>query len=125
MDKKIEGVLIGLACVLFWFAPFAEWNEDFMGQSMYYKVAGHHIGGIAYLLLASSFSYSVFAWLSQPHLKVVVACLSLLLSFILLLQIGSSISWGLMCFIFMSGYGAVSAKYEINNLKSQDSGSEI
>lgn len=116
MNKKIEGVVIGLAGVLFWFAPFAEWHEDYM----VFHQAGNHIGGIAYLLLASSLAYSIFSWLSQPHLRLISACLALLISFYFLFLAGSNTSWGLMCLIFMSGYGAVSAKYEIDDMKSQD-----
>lgn len=124
MDKKIEGVMIGLAGILFWFAPFAEWNEEFMGQSVYYQVAGHNIGGIAYLLLAASFAQCVFSWLVQPHLRAISACLALLLCFIIFYQAGSSISWGLMGLIFFSGYGAVSAKYEINELRASEAAPE-
>lgn len=116
MNKKIEGVVIGLAGVLFWFAPFAEWHEDYM----VFHQAGNHIGGVAYLLLASSFAYAVFSWLGQHHLRVISACLALLISIYFLFLAGSNTSWGLMCLIFMSGYGAVSAKYEIDDLKSQD-----
>ncbi|QWV93174.1 hypothetical protein KP004_18710 [Geomonas oryzisoli] len=69
MDHKTKGVVLGLAGVILWFMPLA--NFGFMGLDLYQT--GSHIGGISYLLLTASAGYAVLSWFEQHQLRIIAA----------------------------------------------------
>jgi hypothetical protein len=103
MDNKVKGVLLGVAGVILWFMPLAAWDQEFMGQLMTMHQAGHHIGGIAYLLLLSSLAYAALSWLEQHQLRIIAAGIATGISLLFLVQAGSSVAWGLLALIVVSG----------------------
>jgi len=105
MDKRMIGVTIGVAGMFLWFMPFASWTEKFMSEPTRLFQTGQHIGGIAYLLLFSMFTYSVFSWLKLHPLRILAGALSLLICLIFFVQIGSKIGWGLIALILVSILG--------------------
>lgn len=114
MDSKVKGVLLGVAGVILWFMPLAAWQQEFMGQTMSVHQAGHHIGGIAYLLLLSSIAYAVLSWFEQHQLRIIAASIATGVSGLFLIQAGSSVAWGLLALIAIS---AVSIWFAISDNK--------
>jgi len=103
MDNKVKGVLLGVAGIILWFMPLAAWDQEFMGQSMSVHQAGHHIGGIAYLLLLSSIAYVALSWFEQHQLRIIAAAIAIGISLLFLVQAGSTVAWGLLSLIAVSG----------------------
>lgn len=103
MDNKVKGVLLGVAGIILWFMPLAAWDQQFMGQSMTMHQAGHHIGGIAYLLLLSSIAYAALSWFEQHQLRIIAAGIATGISLLFLVQAGSTVAWGLLVLIVVSG----------------------
>lgn len=102
MDKKAVGMLLGVAGVILWFMPFlsvkmGDYNNMFHGLQLHQ--AGHHIGGIAYLLIISSAIYAVSAWLLNKQISIVAAVVTLGISAWLVIQVGSSVAWGLISLV--------------------------
>lgn len=98
MDRKTVGTVLGVIAVAFWFSPLA--YVSFMGEGAYQ--AGHHIGGIAYLLLSASLAYSALSWLEQHVLRIIAGSVALAISALFLFQAGSSAAWGLYGLILAS-----------------------
>ena len=102
MDNKIKGVLLGVAGIILWFMPLASWDQKFMQQTMTLHQAGHHIGGIAYLLL-SSVAYAALSWYEQHQLRIIAGSIATGISLLFLMQAGSTVAWGLLALIAVSG----------------------
>ncbi len=100
-SKRIIGTVLGVIGVYLWFTPLA--YVDSMGPGVY--LAGHHIGGIAYLLLFSLFAYSVLSWITQHIPRIIAASVSLTISLLFLFQVGSSAALGLFGLIIVSAVG--------------------
>lgn len=99
MDRKIIGLLLGIGGVALWFMPlayidFGGFGGMFKGVQLYQ--AGHHIGGLAYVLLFASASCAITAWLQQKTLATVSAAVATGISVWFLIQAGSSAAWGLI-----------------------------
>ena len=92
MNQKVWGSVLGVAQVFLWFMPFA--YVEFMGREMHQ--AGNNVGGIAYLLLFSSFAYSVLSWLELHIPSIIAGSVSALICLLFLWQAGSSSAWGLV-----------------------------
>ena len=107
MDRKVLGVIIGVAGIFLWFMPFVSWEEEFFGVTWQLYQTGYHIGGIAYLLLFSMFAYSVLSWFRLHPLRIIAGALSLLICLILFVQDPSYVAWGLMGLIMASIVGIV------------------
>ncbi|MBU5611666.1 hypothetical protein [Geomonas azotofigens] len=101
MDHKTKGVVLGLAGVILWFMPLA--NFGFMGLDIYQ--AGSHIGGISYLLLAASAAYAVLSWFEQHQLRIIAASIATAIGLMFLVQFGERAAWGLYLLIVVSGVG--------------------
>ncbi|KKA45900.1 hypothetical protein [Salinivibrio sp. KP-1] len=106
MNRRTKGVLLGVAGVIFWFMPWVYVNMSnfmggkFLGMEMYQ--AGHHVGGIAYLLLLSSAAYAYSSSISNRQFSIISSSISSAISILFLLQAGSSVAWGLLCLIVIS-----------------------
>ena len=105
MDRRMFGLLLGVAGVGLWFMPLAYVNvgmfsKMFEGMQLYQ--AGHHIGGIAYLLLLSSAVFAISSWILNKHISIVAATVLLGVSVLFLFQAGSSAAWGLICLLVVS-----------------------
>lgn len=105
MDRKTVGMLLGLAGVILWFMPFLSvemggYNNMFHGLQLHQ--GGHHIGGIAYLLIISSAVYAVSAWLLNKQISIVAAVVTLGISAWLVIQAGSSVAWGLISLVVVA-----------------------
>jgi len=109
MDKRILGVTLGVAGIFLWFMPFASWTMEFMGVSSTFFQSGQHIGGIAYLLLFSMFTYSVLSWFKLHQLRIITGALSLLICILFFAQIGSNVGWGLIGLTLISVLSVVLA----------------
>jgi len=103
MDNKIKGVLLGVAGIILWFMPLAAWSQDFMGRSMTMHQAGHHIGGIAYLLLLASLAYAALSWFEQHQLRIIAAAIATGICLMFFVQAGSNVAWGLIKLTIVSG----------------------
>ncbi len=108
MNKKVVGTVLGVAGCLLWFMPFV--YVIFMGNEAYQ--AGNHIGGIAYLLLISSFAYAVLSWLEQIIPSIIAATLALVICLLFLLQAGAAVAWGLIALTIVSLVSVVLAVRE-------------
>lgn len=102
MDSKIKGVLLGVAGIILWFMPLMAWQTEFMGETTSYHQAGHHIGGIAYLLLVSSIAYAALSWFEQHQLRIIAASVATGIGGLFLIQGGSRIAWGLLVLTVVS-----------------------
>lgn len=118
MDNKVKGVLFGVAGIVLWFMPLAAWDQVFMGQSITMHQAGHHIGGIAYLLLVASIAYAALSWFAQHQLRIIAGCIAVGISLLFLVQAGSNAAWGLLALIAVSGAGVWFAI--LDNKKSKE-----
>lgn len=103
MDFKIKGVLLGVVAIIIWFMPFASWDQEFLDDIVRIYQAGHHIGGIAYLLLVSSFAYAVLSWFEQHQLRMIAAGVASGICLFFLVQVGKNVAWGLLALIVVSG----------------------
>lgn len=92
MDNKVKGVLLGVAGIILWFMPLASWDQEFMRQTMTVHQAGHHIGGIAYLLLLSSVAYAALSWYEQHQLRIIAGSVATGISLLFLVQAGSTVA---------------------------------
>lgn len=99
MDKKTQGIVIGIAAALLWFAPFVDLGDG------YYQ-AGQHIGGISYALLFACGTYAILGWLEKHELALIAAIVGLGICLLFAVQAGTSIKWGLIVLIAVLGYGA-------------------
>ena len=105
MNKKTIGMLLGVAGVILWFMPLAyvnmgEFSRAFQGMKMYQT--GHHVGGIAYLLVISFAVYTVSSWSLNKQVSIVSAAVALGISALFFLQAGSSVAWGLISLVVVS-----------------------
>ncbi|WP_353684562.1 hypothetical protein V4D30_01865 [Thermodesulfovibrio sp. 3907-1M] len=102
MDRRIIGVILGVAGIFLWFMPLVSWEERFFGNIVNLYQTGYHIGGIAYLLLVSLFSYAALSWLKMHQLRIVAAGVSLLICLIFLFQANANAGWGLIGLTILS-----------------------
>ncbi|MDI6714671.1 MAG: hypothetical protein QMD43_06570 [Thermodesulfovibrio sp.] len=86
MDKRMLGVMLGVAGIFLWFMPLVSWTEEFMGVSRTLIQTGQHLGGITYLLLFSMFAYCVLSWLKIHQLRIIAGVISLLICLIFFAQ---------------------------------------
>jgi len=119
MDKRILGVIVGVAGIFLWFMPFVSWTGEFMGVSRTLFQTGQHIGGIAYLLLFSMFAYSVLSWFKLHQLRIITGALSLLICLLFFAQIGSNIGWGLIGLILISALSIILAMKDYRFYKKE------
>lgn len=115
MNKKIIGVINGLAIIILWFMPFRNINIDFMGGMNMYQ-SGEHIGGITYLLLVSGAAIAVLSWKEQYQLCLIAAGAGLLISLLELVTIGESVAWGLLGLIGCLISASVTAYREMRGM---------
>lgn len=113
MDKRAVGTLLGIAGILLWFMPWAQFS---MGE-MAFAQTGSHVGGIAYVLLMSSLAYAVLSWVPQPVPRIIVAALSTLLSGLFCLEAGEAAAWGLVGLCMVSGISLLHAIEENRTFK--------
>ena len=77
MYKKEFGFLLGLLGIFLWFTPLIYLDVDKMKGSFFDGLVlyqtGHHIGGIAYLLLLSCAAYSYSSWLCNNEPRITTA----------------------------------------------------
>lgn len=105
MDKKVVGTLLGVAGVILWFMPLAYVDlGSFAGvfHGMQWHQAGHHIGGIAYLLLISSAVYAAGSWLLNKEISIISSVVALGISVLFMVQAGSNLAWGLIGLFIVS-----------------------
>lgn len=102
MDNRIAGVILGVAGILLWFAPFQ--YVEFMDMVGYQS--GQHIGGISYLLPITSLAYAAFAWNAMYELALVASATGLGIALLFAIQAGSSIGWGLIALPVLLGCSA-------------------
>lgn len=121
MDKRVIGVVIGVAGIFLWFMPFVSWTQEFMGITQRFYQAGYHIGGIAYLLLFSMFAYSVFSWFKIHPLRIISGVLSLLICLMFFVKAGSNVGWGLIVLTLASAIGIILAVID-NKEEKKESG---
>lgn len=114
MNNKIISTVTGVFGVLLWFTPFV--YVEFMG--VHGHQAGHHIGGIAYLLLVSLMAYVVLSWLELHTPRIIAALLATTIGLLFSLQAGSNIAWGLIGVVILSITEAALAVWEIKFQKS-------
>lgn len=103
MNAKVTGLVLGVLGVFLWFMPWAQWQHEFRGETIEAFQAGHHVGGIAYLVLIAATAYSAAAWKEQPTLQIVSAAVWLG-SALLLFVLGDHLAWGMFALL-----GAASA----------------
>lgn len=106
MEDRMKGVLFGVFGLFLWFSPWVSLGE-YMGVSAHQT--GQHIGGIAYLLLFSSFMYAALSWLEQYRLTLVAAGASTTICCLFTTQAGSSVAWGLILYLISSIASAIFA----------------
>ena len=103
MDQKIRGVLLGVAGVVLWFMPFTAWDTELFGVTMHFEHAGHDVGGVAYLLLFSSFAYAALSWKEEHTLRFIAASVAAGICVALYFKLGrSTVEWGLRGLFFVS-----------------------
>ena len=118
MDHRIKGVLLGIAGIILWFMPLTAWDQKFMGEWMTVHQAGHHIGGIAYLLLLASTAYAALSWLEQHPLRIIAGAVATGISLLFLVQAGANVAWGLLALIAVSGASVWFAVVDGRNYKA-------
>lgn len=91
MNNKEICTALGCAGVVLWFMPLA--YVEFMGLAGYQ--AGHHIGGIAHLLLLALLAYAALSWTGQRSPQIFSGVVALAVSLLLLASAGESAAWGL------------------------------
>lgn len=99
----MNGLIVGLLNTFFWFVPWYSWTQDFMGESMYMTQNGTHVGGMAYLLIASSILYSIFSYRKNFQLQIVFGSIQLFLAALFMLN--GNLSWGLPAIFIVSVLG--------------------
>ncbi len=112
MDNKTRGMALGVAGVILWFMPLVYVKLDgfsLVFQSVQMHQAGHHIGGIAYLLILSSAIFAVSSWFLSKQISIFAASISTGISVVFLFQAGSSAAWGLICLVIVSVISLVQA----------------
>lgn len=117
----MNGLLIGIANVFFWFAPWYSWTQEFMGEQVPMMQNGTHIGGIAYLLIVASVLYAVFAYQKNHQLQIVFG--SIQLGVALLLMTNGNLSWGLPAIAFTSIAGiwiGMKAKKAVSSIQTNE-----
>jgi len=116
MKRQILGVIIGVIGMFLWFMPLVSWEEKAILEDYTYTVyqTGYHIGGIAYLLLFSTFAYAAFSWLKIHPLRIISAAVALVICLLFLGMLYSkralnNVDWGLIGLILVSIAGIVVA----------------
>lgn len=105
MEERTKGVLLGVAGIVLWFAPMTQWDGNFMGEMTTLHQAGHHIGGVAYLLLLASAAYAVLSWFELHSLRAIAAGVAIGVCLLFMAQAGSRLAWGLVTLFVVSGLG--------------------
>ncbi len=113
MDKRVVGTLLGIGGMWLWFMP---WRQ-FSIEAFDFNQTGSHMGGVAYMLLMSSFAYAVLAWLPQPVPRIIVAAVATLLAGLFWLSFGESAAWGLVGLCLVSGVSLIEAVQEHSSFK--------
>lgn len=115
MNQKIIATMLGVAGAILWFTPFA--YIDFMGVEGFQ--AGHHIGGIAYLLLLSSLAYAVLSWMEQTVPRLMASGVACAIGLLFAVQAGSSIAWGLLALLAVSMASVALAVASLRSAQTQ------
>ena len=108
MNGRVIGTVLGASGTFLWFMPFVSLGGG------YYQ-AGNHIGGIAYLLLASCVGYSALSWLKQDLPRVVAAGLAMAVCGLFVFQAGFACLWGLVA---LSVVAVLSLGFGVYDLKA-------
>lgn len=121
MDKKTQGVLLGVAGVILWFMPLVYVDMgNFMGgkyKDVVMYQTGQSVGGIAYLLLISFSFYAYSSWVINRQFAIIASSVSLGISVLFLLQAGLSVAWGLLIMVVVSVYSLILAKGMVEGSK--------
>ena len=97
MNRRVRGIALGSAGVVFWFMPLV-----CVGINVYQT--GSQIGNnITYLLAASSLAYAVFSCFELHKLRIVAASIATGISLLFLIDSGSNAAWPLYALIIVSG----------------------
>lgn len=75
-----------------------------MGYDAYQ--AGHHIGGIAYLLLLASGAYAALSWMELRVPRLIAGAVVTGIASLFLVQAGSAAAWGLYG-LLLTGVGGM------------------
>ena len=113
MNTKVIGLVLGILGVFLWFMPWAQWQHEFRGETIEAFQAGHHVGGIAYLVLIAATAYSVAAWKEQGTLQIVSAAVWLACTLLLFFQ-GDNLAWGMFALLGVAGVGLLLGVWQRN-----------
>lgn len=119
MNGRIVGALLGVAGAFLWFMPLA--YIQFMGIDAYQ--AGHHIGGIAYLMLLALLAYAMLSWIDQHVPRIIAAAVALAVSLLFLVDAGSSSAWGLIGIVAISIAAVITAMRDQRGRANSNQGS--
>lgn len=113
MNKQTIGLLLGVAGIILWFMPLVYVDMgNFMGgkyRGILMYQAGHHIGGIAYLLIMSFAAFAYSSWVLNMQFAIITSAVATGISSFFLLQAGSNAAWGLLCMVVISMISIVMA----------------
>ncbi len=105
MNNGTQDVVLAVAGVVLWFAPFQ--YVAFMGMAGYQS--GAHIGGLSYLLLMAYVAYAVLSWKALRPLALIAAATGLGISLLFAVQAGTTIAWGLIGQVIILAYASLRA----------------
>lgn len=94
LSSNISGLVLGVVGILLWFAPWAQWQGEFMGQTRTLFQSGQHMGGIAYVVLLAAAGYALGAWQCRRQLQLLAAGVWLLVAGLHFARAGGA-AWGL------------------------------
>lgn len=106
----MKGLMIGIANVFLWFAPWYSGSMEFMGETIQVTQNGTHVGGMAYLLMAASILFAVFSYLKNYQLQKVFGIVQIVAAGMFCLN--GSLSYALPSIMILSGVGIWFAKKE-------------
>ncbi len=105
MNNGTQDVVLAVAGILLWFAPFQ--YVAFMGMVGYQS--GSHIGGLSYLLLIAYIAYAVFSWKDLRQLALIASATGLGIGLLYAVQAWTNIAWGLIGHVLILSYASFRA----------------
>jgi cell division protein FtsW (lipid II flippase) len=77
--------------------------------------AGHHIGGLACLLIIALSAYAVFSWMRQHQLRMIAGAVAAGICILFGVQAMQNIAWGLLGLTFVSVAGTILAHQDMQD----------
>lgn len=111
-DRTILGIILGIATLALWFAPFVSYGAMYQ--------AGHHIGGLAYLLPLASVAFGILSFLGQFKVRFIVALAHSALCLLYVSQAWASIGWGLIVLTAVSLQASHTSFADFRNLGDRE-----